>query len=793
MLEIPGYSIERVLGQGGMATVYLAVQQSLGRHVALKLLIPSLARDPVATERFLREARIAAKLHHPHIIEIHDVGIHDGLPYMAMAYEPGGTVAQLINHADTPMQALRIVRDIASALDFAHRQGVVHRDIKPENILRRSDGASVLSDFGIARAAEIKLGLTGEGTSIGTPHYMSPEQWRGEVVDGRADLYGLGVVLFQLLSGKLPYDGANGWTVGMQHMNAPIPSLPPALQYLQRLVDDLLAKDPAARPQTGFEVIQRIDAHLSGQREIITTILPTLPNSGQSAAMSLPTRPAAASTTWVLAAAGLLLIGMLAWQPWRGARGSADAATDTDAVAAIATTDASIAVLPFADLSPTHDQAYFSDGLSEELLDLLAKLPQLRVAGRTSAFQFREGDPDIRRIGRRLGVNTILTGSVRRSGERLRVTVQLLNCADGFHLWSETYDRQIVDVFTMQDDIAQSVVAALKIKLLPEQRPDAALHRSSNAEAYTEYLRGRQSIATAGADAAQTAVASLRKAITIDPNFAAAHARLAQALMWSAEYADDDESYVRAHDEALAAVAHAIDLDPGLADGYWIRGNLLSTVNWDWRGARDDYDRALALDPGSGHAAQGYGALLASLGRLPDAIAMTRRLTEREPLLPSAWQALGYFQEATGDLVAARESQHRALALKPDFPFAHMRLAVMALTDQQLDTADSEFKATRYEPLQWLGEAVMYHLRGDVPGSDRALAQLVDRYAFNAAYQIAEVEAARGNSDAAFTWLSRAIDQRDGGIAEIKYDPLLASLRGDPRYRELLLKLGLPL
>lgn len=790
MPDIPGYSIERVLGQGGMATVYLAVQQSLGRHVALKLLIPSLARDPVATERFLREARIAAKLHHPNIIEIHDVGIHEGLPYMAMAYEPGGTVAQSISHADTPVHALRTARDIAAALDFAHRQGVVHRDVKPENILRRADDACVLSDFGIARAAEIKLGLTGEGTSIGTPHYMSPEQWRGEVVDGRADLYGLGVLLFQLLTGQLPYNGANGWTVGMQHMNAPVPRLPPALQHLQPLIDDLLAKDPAARPQTGFAVMQRIDAHLSGQRDIVTTTLPTPPVVGRSTPMSLPVRPAAASTTWVLAAAGLLLIGILAWQPWRGTRDAAEAATD-EAVAAAAE-PASIAVLPFADLSPNHDQAYFSDGLSEELLDLLAKLPQLRVAGRTSAFQFREGEPDLKRIGRRLGVATVLTGSVRRSGERLRVTVQLLNCSDGFHLWSETYDRQIVDVFSMQDDIAQSVVTALKIKLLPDQQPDAGLHRSTNAEAYTEYLRGRQSIGIPGADAAQTAVAALRKAIAIDPDFAAAHARLAQALMWSAEYASDDAAYARAHAEALTSVAHAIDLDPVLADAYWIRGNLLSSVNWDWRGARVDYERALALDPGSGHAAQGYGSLLASLGRLPDAIAMTRRLTEREPLLPSAWQALGYFQEAAGDPVAARESQHRALALKPDFPFAHLRLAVMALGEQQLDVATSEFKATAYEPLQWLGDALLHHARGDVPGSDLALARLVERYGFNAAYQIAEVEAARGHADAAFAWLERAYAQRDGGIAEIKYDPLLEPLRGDPRYRALLLKLGLP-
>ena len=283
MTRIPGYEIQSELGRGGMATVYLAVQLSLSRSVALKVLAPHLARDPVDKERFLREARFAANLHHPHIIEIYDVGEADGTPFMAMGYEPGGTAAAVEGKVLAPGTALRMVRDIAGALDYAHQQGVVHRDVKPENILLRKDGSCVLTDFGIALSATQLSGLTSEGTSIGTPHYMSPEQLRGEKVDGRADLYSLGVVLYQLLTGKLPYQGTDGWAVGMQHINAAIPRLPPELAHLQALVGSLLAKQSSARPQTGAEVVQRIDALLTGPISTPTAALASAPSALPSA------------------------------------------------------------------------------------------------------------------------------------------------------------------------------------------------------------------------------------------------------------------------------------------------------------------------------------------------------------------------------------------------------------------------------------------------------------------------------------------------------------------------------
>jgi len=329
--RIPGYDIQRELGRGGMATVYLAVQLSLSRSVALKVLAPHLARDPVDRERFLREARFAANLHHPHIVEIHDVGEADGTPFMAMGYEPGGTAAA-IEGKIAPAAVLRMVRDIAGALDYAHRQGVVHRDVKPENILLRSDGSCVLADFGIALSATQLSGLTHEGTSVGTPHYMSPEQLRGEKVDGRADLYSLGVVFYRLLVGELPYQGTDGWAIGMQHISAPIPRLPPELAQLQSLVDALLAKQPQARPQTGAELVRRIDGLLNDSKSTPTAAIPSTPRASRS----VPGKRwlSAAAVLAAIAAAGVYLMGSHALQAPAGA----DAAPKAAPIAARAPT-----------------------------------------------------------------------------------------------------------------------------------------------------------------------------------------------------------------------------------------------------------------------------------------------------------------------------------------------------------------------------------------------------------------------------------------------------------------------
>ncbi len=478
MIEVPGYTILRLLGHGGMATVYLALQQSLRREVALKILLPALAQDHTATERFLREARVSAKLHHPHIVAIYDVGVYEGVPYMSIAYEPGGTVAQKIDSHGDSRFALRIIRDIASALDYAHNQGVIHRDVKPENILLRADGNCVLSDFGIAHAIGTQTGLTREGTSVGTPHYMSPEQLRGEQVDGRSDIYSLGVVFYQLLTGNLPYQGTDGWAIGLQHINAPVPKLPIEFAQLQTFLDVLLTKDPDARLQTGAEVAHWADARLSGQMPAMTVAMTT---------------------------------------PAVGVHTSGNLRAPT----------ASIALLPFADMSQSKDQEYLADGLSEELLNLLSKVSGLYVASRSSAASFKGKNAKLVDIGRELKVATVLEGSVRKFGERVRISVQLINVSDGFQMWSETYDRQLTDVFAVQDEIASLIAAALQEKLIPKPAPAPP---AVDPELARQLQIGRERVLGESREDALVAVAAFGKVLAIAPHHSEAQAGSAAAL-----------------------------------------------------------------------------------------------------------------------------------------------------------------------------------------------------------------------------------------------------------------------
>jgi tetratricopeptide (TPR) repeat protein len=380
---------------------------------------------------------------------------------------------------------------------------------------------------------------------------------------------------------------------------------------------------------------------------------------------------------------------------------------------------------------------------------------------------------------------------VRTSGDRVRVTVQLINVADGYHLWSETYDRQLTDVLALQDDIAGAVVTALKLKLLPEQAAPRQ-HRAANPAAYTQYLLARHDKNFSSPESTEATVQSFQKVISLDPGFADAYAMLAMAESWASDYAADAAELATRQQRALAAAETAIKLDPDLPEAYWARGNIRATQSWDWTGAENDYQRALELNPGNAQFMQASASLQASLGQLPSAIALARQAVQREPLTPQTWQALGYFLDASGNYAEARQAQQRALVLKPKFPFAHFRLGVVSLLEGHPQQAGAEFEASGYEPLQLEGRAMAEHSFGHAQASDQALDKLTKDYGFNAAYQIAQAHAWRGERDDAIHWLNTAYEQRDGGLTEVKYDPLLRSLRTDPRYLALLKKMNLP-
>ena len=456
------------------------------------------------------------------------------------------------------------------------------------------------------------------------------------------------------------------------------------------------------------------------------------------------------------------------------------------ATAAAAQAIPSIAVLPFVDMSQAGDQAYFSDGLSEELLNLLAQLPQLRVIARTSSFSFKGKEVDVATIAKALNVGHVLEGSVRKSGNTLRITAQLIRASDSSHLWSQTYDRQLTDVFKVQDEIAAAVVAALQVQLLPQQTLAKRPH-SANPESYDQYLIGRQFSNRDNESDWRHAIAAFKRSIALDPNYAPAYASLGATQGSLADVMGD----VAGMETAMRSSSTAIRLAPSLPDGYVSRGVARMSANHDWAGAQKDLDRALELDPGDSNVQVAHARLMMGIGRLEDAIAAARRGVQLDPLSSRAWSDLGRYLNAAGSYSEARDAMDRALEMSPESSYALFHRGETALLEKKFT-----------EALVWFGKAdngyglagisMAQHSLARDSQSDQSLDNEIKQFAQSSAYQIAEAYAWRGEKDSAFQWLDRAVAQRDGGLSFIRCDPLIKNLRSDPRYGALLRRLGLP-
>jgi TolB-like protein len=447
----------------------------------------------------------------------------------------------------------------------------------------------------------------------------------------------------------------------------------------------------------------------------------------------------------------------------------------------------SIAVLPFADMSEKKDQEYFSDGLAEELIDQLAKVPQLHVIARTSAFSFKGKSDDIPTIARKLNVANILEGSVRKSGVHLRVTTELIQADTGRDIWSQTYDQELKDVFKVQDEIAGAVVEALKVHLLPGQ-PLPMAQRTGSTQAYNQYLLGRQFGDRETLDDWRRAINAYRKAIEIDPKFAAAHARLAASEVWLTDQPGNSSGAGR----AMAAAERAVALAPDQPEGYVARGFIRNTINWDWVGTQADLEKALTLAPGNSWSQSTFAILMATLGRLPEAVAADSKAVEVNPLSGQSWIGLGWHLEGAGELEGARDAMAHVLEISPSNRFAHYQIGNIHLLKGKAAEAAATFLSVEDETFRLTGTAMAEYSLGRPQESQRALDQLIARHAGLAAYQVAEVYAWRRESDKAFDWLDRAYRQRDTGLVFVKFDQLLASLRGDPRFKAFLQRMKLP-
>jgi TolB-like protein/lipoprotein NlpI len=756
--RLGSYEIVDPLGAGGMGEVYRARDARLGRDVAVKVLPADVGSSPDRLARFEREARTVAALNHPNIVVLYSIEEDAGTRFLTMELVEGRNLAALVTPGGLPMgQVLDLALPLADALTAAHEKGVVHRDLKPANVMVTREGRVKVLDFGLAKlagpAAELlhtqaetlasPISIVGE--VMGTAPYMAPEQIRGETVDARADLFAFGVLLYELVAGRRPFAGhtlADVSAAILRDRPAPLARLRADLPAdLERIVERCLEKNPRDRFQTALDIANELRA----LRRSLELGLPLAP------------RPASVKV-------------------------------------------ASVAVLPFANRSGSADDEYFSDGLADELLGVLAKVRGLRVAARMSAFHFKGKDTTIAEVGHALNVATVLEGSVRKAGNRVRISVQLVKVSDGDHLWSEQYDRTLDDLFAVQDEIAQSVARELRTALLGEQADvgasgemqadlaRAAKGRTTNVEAYRLFLHGRHLIARRTRADNAKGIEYLKQALALDPDFALAWSDLGVAcsrealLNWGPR-----EECVRQTREALA---RALELEPELADGHAAMASVRMDYDWDWRGAEASARRALELAPGNPYVLRIAGVLAVNQDRFEEAADLDRRALELDPLSAAGYHNLGRVLHAADRLTESEQAFRKALELAPQRVLTHAELALALLDQGRGEEARAAAMSEPFEMIRCWVLAIVHHGLGHAAESEQALQEVIGRFAEGSASQIAEVYAIRGETDTAFAWLDRAYADREVGLLEIKSIPRFRALHGDPRWAALLRNMG---
>ena len=721
------YRIGEELGRGGMATVYLAEDLKHERQVAIKMLRPELVHAGGETTRFLREIRIAAQLSHPSILPLHDSGEAEGNLWFVMPYVRGESLrARLQREHTLPTdQAVRIGIAVARALDYAHRQNVVHRDIKPENILLH-EGQAVIADFGIARAitAAASDNVTERGLAMGTPAYMSPEQIGAERdLDGRSDIYALGCVIYEMLAGAPPFAGPSVRPVTYRHLADPV-------------------------------------APLRDSR-------PTVPPSVERAVFrALAKDPAARFAT---------------------AAEMADALAAPESPHAVAPRgDRTLAVLPFVNASAESGTEYLSDGITEELINALANVGRLQIAPRTAVFPFKGSSESGRAVGARLGVESVLEGSVRRSGGRLRIMVQLTDVSDGRLVWSERFDREMGDIFALEEELARTIVAVLRIRFLGELTDPVSRRYTEDVEAYNHYLMGRFAWNKRTPEGTAEAIRHFEAAIARDQDYALAYTGLSDSYALEVDYrgAPVTEGLRRAKEEALRALA----LDDSLAEAHTSLAWVTFIHDWDWEAAGRQFARAIELNPRYATARQWHAWYLMAMGRTDEAISEARLAQELDAASVSIRRSLGWLLQYARRWDESIVILRHAVQLNPAQDETLWALGVSLMETGQFDEAERVLRESEavtianYHAFASLGRLAAR--RGNVAEAEARMARLqgIAQGAYVSPVDFARLAIALGNHDDAFEWIGRAHAERRGWLAYLRVEPMLDPLRGDPRF-----------
>jgi serine/threonine protein kinase/tetratricopeptide (TPR) repeat protein len=788
------YKILEKLGEGGMGIVYKAQDTKLERTVALKFLPSELTRDAEAKERFIHEAKAASALNHPNICSIHIIEEFEDQQFIDMEYVEGETLKKSIviglpanlsakvmqsrTSAEVPRSGtkaghlsfencLDIAIQIGEGLNAAHKKGIVHRDIKPDNIMLTDEGLVKIMDFGLAKLKGVSK-LTKTHSTLGTLSYMSPEQARGEDVDQRSDIFSFGAVLYEMITGRRPFKGEHEAAIIYSLVNE---TPEPLARYksdipgeLQRVVDKALSKDKGER-------YQHVDEMVSDLRRVHHTISGGVKSETKKS--KLP---------WIVTAIVVILIAVGIYLFYPKSTSTSERSK-------------SIAVLPFKNLSDSKEDEFFSDGLTDDIITQLSKIRGIeKVIARTSVMRYKGTDKSIRDIGKELDVTTVLEGSVRRAGNQIRVVAQLIDVQNEGHLWADTYDKEMTQVFAIQSDIAQQIATALEAKISPTVKNRIEKKQTENTEAYQLYLKGRFYWNKRVLDDVKTAIDCFKQAIEKDPDYALAYAGLASAYVLIPAYGFPPGDW---YSKGQSSAFKALEIDSTLAEAHTVLGEIAQDRYYDWEGAEKHFRRAIELDPGYPTAHQWYAVTLGLLGRSNEALLEAKRAQELDPLSLIIILNLGDVLYYMRQYELAIEQFKNTMALDYNFPWAHSSLAGVYQLQGRFDEAIKENKEAHrlggnipytLAPIGWV-----YAQAGRKADALRVLEDLIklSQQGINIAYGIGILYYELGEKDKAFEWLEKSYQDREIWLEVLALDPLFDDLRSDLRCIAILKKMGL--